>query len=573
MFQFLSGIKPYFSRAYSWFDKNLGLIFVYSIPFVLTGLLIETVRFPGFLRKFGLDTLVLLTISLTLGLIHFRRENENKSEFLHMLYNLLRLLCVGIIFFTIVVTVIKIKTGASLLGSGSGQQFINISTLSIMVLYIIALLIVPYIAKRFTLKGRAGVVLFSLFIFIFVSQFNTFTELYLNRAGRAVSLITLGEKHRIAKFWNTVHPLMDVINENTPRNAVILHPPQLFPWPETGNQFVIRRFLYPRTLIAPEFWDGTQEIDAVLADNGGRNAEYHPEVIGWPIEIFPVKKIVLAVPLEKETMVTSFLVDDVPFVPQLEESEVNSSYEGEVEVTTEDELITLNAKFTVPGHAFIFHNAPLKVRQGTSLGMFYKNNYQLQVAPVVSFVDGAGVTRYLHHVPNWKFDPLNKTFTAPEEKVVIGDAWERIQAFERAAGHSLKDEYEVQLGIDMGYLQPLPYLYGQSILILDKNPSISLDTCVEEECWLLLEHLIYRKQFVEAQKVITKIEPLYRGTPRLAFYTYKVVAGLGKPLEEQVANLQSAKKYWTNKEYFNLPLFILRKMGVEKVVKVEKETK
>jgi hypothetical protein len=569
MFLFFSAIKSYFLKAYSWLDKNLGLVFVYSIPFVLTGLFIETVRFLGFLRKFGLDTLVLLTISVTFGLILFRRE-EKKSEFLLMLYNLLRLLCVGIIFFTIVVAVITIKTGASLLGSGNGQQFINISTLMVMVFYIILLLLLPYIAKRFTLRGSVGLTLFAVFIYVFVSQFYAFSELYLQRAGRAVSLITLNDGNRMAKFWNTVFPLMDVVNANTPPNAVILHPPQLFPWPETGNQFVIRRFLYPRTLIAPEFWDGTQEIDAVLADNGGRNAAYHTEVIGWPIEIFPIKKVVLAETLKRETMVTSFLYNEVPFVPQLEESQPKGSYEGEVKVSPQDEITTIDAEFTVPGHAFVFHTSPLVVKSGTSLGMYYKNDHQLQVAPVVSFMDSMGVKRYLHYTPNWKSDPMNKILTAPEEKVVIVDALERIQAFEQAARHPVKDTYEVQLGIDMGYLQPLPYLYGQSIVLLDKNPNIPLESCVEEQCWTLLEHLIYRKKFAEAQEVITRLEPLYRGTPRLAFYTYKVVQGLGKPVEEQIANLQSAKKYWTDKEYFNLPLFILRKMGVEKM---KKETK
>lgn len=565
MRQFWLRIKNYSLQLYSWFDKNLELLFVYSIPFVITGLIIETVRFIGFLRKFGLDTPTLMAVSLTMGLLWFKRENGRRNPLLQNLYNLLQFFCVAVVFFTLVVSILHVKTGASLIGSGSGQQFINLTTLFVIVMYIIALLVLPYVAKHFTLRGPVGTALFTIFIYIFILHFSAFSELYLLRAGRAMDLITLGENARIAKFWYTLFPLMDVINENTPRDAVILHPPQKYPWPETGNQFVIRRFLYPRTLIAPEFWDGRQEIDYILADNGGEGAKYHPENVGWPAEVFPVKKVTLAKPLKKQTIVTEFSYNNASFLPDLKEVKVEPGYEGKLEIDPADETVSISSSFTVPGHVYVMHSAALKVQQGSTLGLMYRNDHQVQVAPVVSFVDGAGKTQYLHYLPNLKSDPQQKqAWMGPEEKVEISDVVGRIQSFEINFGRQPKAEYEVYLGIDMGYLPPLPYLYGQSIVEIDKNPLPSSESCVGEECWLLIEHLVYSKEFASAQKVLHHIEPLYRGTPRHNFFVYKVIQGLGASKEEQVATLQATTKYWSDREYHNLPLFILKQMGVEK---------
>ena len=39
------------------------------------------------------------------------------------------------------------------------------------------------------------------------------------------------------------------IKENTPEDAVILIPPQAYPWPQTGNAGYIRYFVFPRKVI------------------------------------------------------------------------------------------------------------------------------------------------------------------------------------------------------------------------------------------------------------------------------------------------------------------------------------
>ena len=99
-------------------------------------------------------------------------------------------------------------------------------------------------------------------------------------------LTTYEEKmrHRVGvKFYDYTQ----FVKDNTLEDAVILIPPQGYPWPQTGNKFYLRYFLYPRTLVnGEEFKPNADlesgEVDFVLVVWGESNASQYGYTNGWP---------------------------------------------------------------------------------------------------------------------------------------------------------------------------------------------------------------------------------------------------------------------------------------------------
>lgn len=73
-----------------------------------------------------------------------------------------------------------------------------------------------------------------------------------------------------------------------PSDAVVLVPPQAFPWPQTGNIFYLRYFLHPRKLLHGDektLWNNKSITYALMLWGESEPSEgYLP---GWPK--FPVK--------------------------------------------------------------------------------------------------------------------------------------------------------------------------------------------------------------------------------------------------------------------------------------------
>lgn len=87
--------------------------------------------------------------------------------------------------------------------------------------------------------------------------------------------LTYEEKMRSG--WGVFYDYMMFINENTPPDATIMHPPQDRPWENVGNGGLIRYFLYPRDEIYP-FKE---------TSNKGNKPTHMMIAYGWPD--FPVE--------------------------------------------------------------------------------------------------------------------------------------------------------------------------------------------------------------------------------------------------------------------------------------------
>jgi len=87
--------------------------------------------------------------------------------------------------------------------------------------------------------------------------------------------LTYEEKMR--KGWGRFYDYMMFINENTPPNATIMHPPHDPPWEKVGNGGLVRYFIYPR--------DEVYFFNKI--SNKGNKPTHMMIAYGWPD--FPVK--------------------------------------------------------------------------------------------------------------------------------------------------------------------------------------------------------------------------------------------------------------------------------------------
>jgi len=161
------------------------------------------------------------------------------------------------------------------------QNFINIVYLSF------ALLPLDY---RFSSSFKKEKLL--LFFLVFLLLFY-FVDNFVKVTGRVFSDFAFMAMHLNYSYDDKMrHALGEVfydyikfIESNTPDNAVILIPPQSYPWPQTGNISYMKYFLYPRKLMnGEEKQPGVDinKIDYILIDYGESTISQYGHTNIWP---------------------------------------------------------------------------------------------------------------------------------------------------------------------------------------------------------------------------------------------------------------------------------------------------
>lgn len=104
---------------------------------------------------------------------------------------------------------------------------------------------------------------------------------------RRYPLVSYDEKMR-NKIGANFYDYTVFLKSNLPEEAVVLVPPQRFPWPQTGNIYYLRYFLHPRKLVHGNeqtiLQDKNINYALMLWGESAPTQEYLP---GWPK--FPVK--------------------------------------------------------------------------------------------------------------------------------------------------------------------------------------------------------------------------------------------------------------------------------------------
>ena len=121
---------------------------------------------------------------------------------------------------------------------------------------------------------------------------------------KMVSEATLTLKYATSSYdekmrarWGDFYDYMVFIQDNTPEDAVIYHPPQIKPWEFEGNQALIRYFLFPRTLVSGSIdldeYDGPQITHIMIVWGREKSGVDQDVEYGWPKQEIKGKRIMI----------------------------------------------------------------------------------------------------------------------------------------------------------------------------------------------------------------------------------------------------------------------------------------
>jgi hypothetical protein len=506
---------------------------------VYTGLGFETWRHQGFLLRYGINVTLMAVVSLVIGYQVWKRLDAEKDEKLRLLYSLLQMGIMVLIFLLIIVSLMIFgKTGFL------SNRILAIPQFMIVLMYTLALLALPLVARRSAALSWKVLIIVGVLGYILLNQFYGFGLLILERGRRAKDLLPLSNSDRLESIWGNLIPYMKFIQENTPENARILNPPQDNPWPETGNQFVIRRFLYPRTLIAPEW--GKADFDYVMVDDGGKYITAPEELIGWPTEVYPIQKLLLLEPWKKYILLRTFTIDDKDVVMRVQKGE--SRYPSPATYVMKEKGLEIEGKYREVGYDFLWLRDQETLVKDQKIALEVETSQAFSVRSVVEFTTASGEKKYLFSAPN-------RTGTAEKtgiDTLTILNPLTQIHAYERNMGRTPRASYQIRIGVDLGTPRPIPYLYGKALLWVDKAPAATYQNCDELRCPIYIQHLLQEKQFGRAGKKLDELLLLSPKDPEL-LWMRSLVYRQEKNMEEEKKLLHLAGQYWSALGKHNMP--------------------
>ncbi len=104
------------------------------------------------------------------------------------------------------------------------------------------------------------------------------------RTAFVISHLNFTYDQKMEAKWGDFYNYMVFVRENTPEDAIIMYPPQKYPWMNVGNGGLIRYFLYPRHIVqnySNEYAQIEGSADYVMIAWGGWSCEAE-RCHGWP---------------------------------------------------------------------------------------------------------------------------------------------------------------------------------------------------------------------------------------------------------------------------------------------------
>jgi hypothetical protein len=107
-----------------------------------------------------------------------------------------------------------------------------------------------------------------------------------------LSHINASYDFKMRELWGGYYDYIKFVKENTPSNASIIVPPQMFPWPSIGNVGLDRYFLFPRNLVngslnGPIDISSCNYVMLVWGEGGSDKNTY-----GWPKVPIKAEKVI-----------------------------------------------------------------------------------------------------------------------------------------------------------------------------------------------------------------------------------------------------------------------------------------
>lgn len=523
-------------------------LFIYSIPVAYAALFIEALRYFGFLKRYGIDVSAVILLSLALGLAAFFSKQLHRT--VTLLYAFLPLFLMGTMFVLTILSSTEIHKG---IGHVRMEFGIQLSTIVIIALYTGALLLLPIAHRQLErlpqpLLSKTIVVSF-LLLYVYFFRIQEMFDLVLARTSRTEDLITKTDRERTGSLWSHAAALLYFIEKNTPENAVILHPIQDNPWPETGNQYVVRRFLYPRTLIAPEWGKGSPTH--IIVDDGSPNhAQYADKLdrIGWPYEIYPSRDVLLMDPWQKQIKVESVAsnAENLPILPK----EAGGTYSGELTITKDFDTTTIETSFTKLEYALVTLTPAVPLNDQTYFKITADISEGFATAPVLIVTDESTQAQYtLYFSANDKPGMQTMQIELP---------YARLKELLQAEKQPLNSSYTAVVALDVGYSKPMPFMYHKGLLTLPTTINTPSETCVlPTDCLYQLEDLVYQKNFSQAELLLPKLHALMPNNGYFNYLAFITLRELGTHQDLALQYLQQAAHFWSVDPAYNLPRLIL----------------
>jgi len=523
------------------FQHHLLDLFLYSVPVAYTALLIEQIRSFGFLSRHTSSISLILIFSILTGILVWQNQELKKSQRLSQLYSNIRYLAAALLFVVILIGSVLLQRVGFL-----SQNEINIPIFCLTLIYTFILLVLPYLSNYAVIKTLPQGIVIAVFLFLLSSQYSPYFELLIIRTTRARLLIAQSYDQRMESLWGFIVPYFAFVREHTTADAVILHPPQKYPWPETGNQFIVRRFLYPRTLVAPEWGKGEYEW-ALIEDGSHYIHTVGNNMAGWPTIIIPTEKVILYEPRIREVQVTALRVGTTEWslLPQ-----ASQSASTKIKALLQNNQLSLVATSSTIESDILWLGSNYQLSRDIPIELQLESTSSFSARLAIEFKDSQGLTQILYSATNETFKQL--------EFVTLGNAFTRIREFEKRNGNTEQATYALKFGIDLGAPRAMAYLEGNGLLKVDNQSSDALASCSGRSCLTLVEHLLKEQRHQDAYATLMKIEPLISDDPYFNFLYYLTLKHLDVNPIQQNQLLEKSGRYWATEVYYNLPRSIIR---------------
>lgn len=545
-------LKNWLNFFLQWCSQHLVEISVYLIPLVLTMLCIEAVRSSGYLQKFGIYTAFWIAVSLAFECLVFLRQNQLSSErhkILDTVNVIIRFLTISFTVVTtlVIITQINNEPGSNTILLG---QVLNLPSLITITAYLFGLILISFFAPLLESLPKYFLFLFVVFFFIVFRNFPLFSNVLLERLNRAYELAFTSEREKMNWLWDEMYPLSDVVNREISSSSSILLPPQKYPWPVTGNQFVMRRFVHPRILISFEDWNQSfDNIDVVLSDDGGTYTQYYSSEIGWPQVPVSTENIILAVPWKKELTVSGLTINNQR--QKIDWSLQTNQLVGTASATKHLDTVALTLEFEAFSSTTSAQllSPPVFIEDDDVIQVRVEKATDLAISPFIEY--------QINNLSKKLYYGVLRSEPEKENTVVFDDLIDRIN---EAEGQSVN---QIKVGFDLAYQPPLPYLYGKSLLLVKHTPPSEDCSTSAESCQWYINNLLATNQLYRALQILEQVRVYYGLQPWYMFYQYLVNQELNIESTQQSLLLEKLSRAWSMESYNNLPQHLLEEREMD----------
>ncbi len=304
--------KNFMEKIYKKITRWNKKIFSHIVPLTYSLLLIESLTYRGFVKKFlVLDITFLIFCTVLSGFLlllesyFFNKQPKGNLVVFVLKFNHLLFLPLCVSYYILVA--VEAENYPNFVYSTFHLLPDNLAPLVLLSAYL--LIINKFIVRPIKINPKTvwekinfwNVVLAIslLFFFLFLAKDILFTvRSSAKTISESIGYINKSKEEKMRDRFGVVYDFARFIRENTPENSYILIPPQEYPWPMTGNVLFFRYFLYPRRLINGGTYEVgvdivNEKIDYILIAKGELKLDCCGFDYGWPKFKFSGEKIIL----------------------------------------------------------------------------------------------------------------------------------------------------------------------------------------------------------------------------------------------------------------------------------------